>query len=871
MTNPQSSAVRPVVALGAATLVAVLLLGVPSTTVGGHLSTAHAPRPGAVALPAAGGGPPFSPGSIAHANPPLRLGPEPATGTPRNVLVDAPCNFAGNAEVQQARDPALGYLYELWIGCGGIGFSRSVDGGYSFSPAVAVLGSTGGTSWDPAIALAPNGTVYAAFMHNGGHGSFPEVAWSWNHGQSFAGNASAFRPNSSAFADRDFIAVAPNGTVYLTWDYSPPGSPDTTGCVVIESCYFVQGAYNILIVHSASGGRNWSNPVAVDPEYPWGAAPAGPLVVTPNGTVEVLYEDYTTNASHYLVNGSNYYTRSFDGGARWTPRVKVGTGFLAPTDWWIDGALARAPDGTLYAGFDTQNGTTDAAWVVVSTDNGSTWGTPLRVNPDRDPAAHLMVTPTGAGPGVGYVAWMTNNSTGATWSTWIAQITGNGTAIGSPSRISGQLGLSGYWVGDTIGVTYLGSGVVAVSWSYGVAQPNLTTSSQVFAAIYGEPFPSAPSILSVAPGVANVEVTWSQPVGGGPVSGFVVNESATGRPTRSFYYSLTTLNATLFGLSAFVHYTFTVAAYNPAGIGPASPSVGVTLTAWADVTGHVLPGAASVQLDSSPVPVAAGTFTVNATTGFHWLNASAAGYDPVNETVLLPWNTSDVVWVNLTPTPGEVRGFVHPSTATVSWDGVPQFVSGAGSYVIDADGFTNHTLKVGAPNYAPSTHFVAVPGGTVVWLNVTLLPLNGTLRIAVSPFSALVVVNGSAVSLGTDGRANLSVPPGAYRVQVSATGYLAKAFNVSVPPGSAVPVIVTLTAAPSTGGGGGSGDLTATLLLAAVGVAAIAIIIAGIFSARREHAGAPPKPAEPTDYEVYSPYPETEETGPAIPPEDGFN
>jgi hypothetical protein len=32
-----------------------------------------------------------------------------------------------NAEVEQAVDTNLGYVYEDWMGCNGIGFSRSVD------------------------------------------------------------------------------------------------------------------------------------------------------------------------------------------------------------------------------------------------------------------------------------------------------------------------------------------------------------------------------------------------------------------------------------------------------------------------------------------------------------------------------------------------------------------------------------------------------------------------------------------------------------------------------------------------------------------------------------------------------------------------
>ena len=35
-----------------------------------------------------------------------------------------------NAEVEQAVDPTLGYVYEEWMGCKGIAVARSQDGGY---------------------------------------------------------------------------------------------------------------------------------------------------------------------------------------------------------------------------------------------------------------------------------------------------------------------------------------------------------------------------------------------------------------------------------------------------------------------------------------------------------------------------------------------------------------------------------------------------------------------------------------------------------------------------------------------------------------------------------------------------------------------
>src|SRR5205085_574410 len=76
--------------------------------------------------------------------------------------VSAGCS-GQNAEVEQAADPSGRYVYEVWIGCRGIGFARSRDGGLHFGRPFR-LRDSGPGSWDPALAVAPDGTVYVTFM-----------------------------------------------------------------------------------------------------------------------------------------------------------------------------------------------------------------------------------------------------------------------------------------------------------------------------------------------------------------------------------------------------------------------------------------------------------------------------------------------------------------------------------------------------------------------------------------------------------------------------------------------------------------------------------------------------------------------------------
>ena len=93
-----------------------------------------------------------------------------------------------NAEVEQAVDTKVHYVYEAWMGCSGIAFARSVDGGLTFGHPISVPGSVGSStnSWDPALAVSPDGTVYAAFMIARSAQWYPVVAASFDRGATFS-------------------------------------------------------------------------------------------------------------------------------------------------------------------------------------------------------------------------------------------------------------------------------------------------------------------------------------------------------------------------------------------------------------------------------------------------------------------------------------------------------------------------------------------------------------------------------------------------------------------------------------------------------------------------------------------------------------
>lgn len=846
------------VALAAVVLLVPLGGGPPSQGPSAGPSAKHASHAGTPLLGALG------PDSRSRPGAPIGA-PLPQVA-PRNLLVVAPCESGWNAEVEQAYDATLGYLFETWIGCGGIGFARSTDGGYSFGAAQAVPGSVpaAGSSWDPSLAVAPNGTVYVAYMVNNGTGGTPAVAWSWDHGATFAGWALVTPPNATSFRDRDFLAVAPNGTVDVTWDDSPVSWMDALGCAAGGSCYFLAGDYNVVIASSADGGRNWSAPVPIDPLYPNGGSVAAPIVVEPNGTIDVLFESFNVSGtSHTLGAGYNYFTRSTDGGTSWSTPVRVANLSFRNTTWWIDGDLARDAGGLLYATFDSQSGSADTAWVVVSSDGGATWGAPVRVNPDAGTAVHALVSVAGATNGTAYVAWMANNSSGG-WNAYVSPLTvrSNGSAWGPITTVSAQAGLPGYWIGDTLGVSYLGGNASAVSWTYGVTL-NGTNNSEVYAAVIGVPPPGAPTIVSAVPGAAQVTLTWSAPAAGPTPTAYRVAWSVEGAPAGEVEVLASTTTTVVGGLLAGARYLFNVTALDAGGDGPASAAVHLELTAWEVVAGTTAPAGAQVALDSVALPVVAGRFAINTTFTAHLLTAVAHDYQPIQEALATAWNGT--VWANVTLAllGGSVRGTVFPALSDVTWDALPVLVS-SGTYAIGAGGNTTHVLAASYPGFATWSRTVTVPPNATLFANVTLRPLDGHLGFVVRPVNATLQVNASPVVLDAGGGANLSLPPGTYPIVAAAPGFETYFANLTILPGqwrnlsfALVPQPAGPSGPPPGPGTGSLADLLGNPVAIAAILAGIVVVVLGVRWAVRRR----PPPSEPVEYDAS----EMASEGPALP------
>jgi hypothetical protein len=117
---------------------------------------------------------------------------------------------------------ADGALYAVWTEYeGGLWFSRSRDGGESFTPARRLAGDDALPARAPSLALAPDGTLYLAWTVGEDKAADPRISASRDGGESFAEPRIVARSNG--YADAPKLAVDREGVVHLAYGESADG------------------------------------------------------------------------------------------------------------------------------------------------------------------------------------------------------------------------------------------------------------------------------------------------------------------------------------------------------------------------------------------------------------------------------------------------------------------------------------------------------------------------------------------------------------------------------------------------------------------------------------------------------------------------
>ncbi len=342
-----------------------------------------------------------------------------------------------------------------------VGFSYSTNGGTTWSAPslLPVVDPTHPRTSDPAVSSDTLGNFYIATISidiSNGNGVII-VYKSTDGGVTFPISSIA-QGSPSNYEDKEWIACdlttgssTFKNNLYISWTRF--GTPS-----------------GILLTKSTNGGINWSTPVTVSTvSGVQGSEPA----IGPNGEVYVVYVG---------GNGTNdiiYFNRSTNGGATFTasqniaqgasPNIPITSSGVTFPSIAVDNSGGPG-NGTIYVTWcDSRNGDPDI-FLIKSTNQGTNWSSPVRVNNDAVSNGKLQCWPWISLNEQGNLAILffdsRNSTSTSTIEAWLARSTDGGVTFINEKLSSTPF--TANWpntdvrFGDYINVDYRGSRIVPV-------------------------------------------------------------------------------------------------------------------------------------------------------------------------------------------------------------------------------------------------------------------------------------------------------------------------------------------------------------------------------------------------------------------------
>ncbi len=332
--------------------------------------------------------------------------------------------------------------------------------------------STGGSnSGDPAACIDLNGRMYSGFIHS-------------NYGQGVA-----YSDNGTTWTSV-LVASAPNGGMLdknHLWVDNSPTSPYSGNLYDAWTDFdYDENENDICISRSTNSGESWSTPVNISNDLNAGSHNQGVNIQTgPNGNVYVVWSVYESWPASETALG---FAKSTDGGATYQTPTRIITNIKGirqdePTDHRVNSFPSMTVDqqtGDIYIVWTnigvpgTNSGTNQSVYMIKSSNEGTTWSTPVRVNQNTYTEGEYSYFPwiscdpvTGA---LSVIFYDTRNTTGYDVETWVA-VSLDGGDTWEDFRVSDVSfttkaipGLAGGYMGDYLGIASLDGNVYPV-WS----------------------------------------------------------------------------------------------------------------------------------------------------------------------------------------------------------------------------------------------------------------------------------------------------------------------------------------------------------------------------------------------------------------------
>jgi hypothetical protein len=365
------------------------------------------------------------------------------TGWAGESIISQTNNSSGAFEPAIAADHSSPYVYSAWMEYPGpyIAVRASSNGGSTWGSMTSLCTKCGGAGqYDPSLAVASNGTVFASFMI----GNAINFTSSTNHGASWS---SPVKISAKSWGDKPFIAANGNGSdVYDT--YTSSGG-------------------NIFAVYSHNAGATWSSPSKLTNESGEYYYSNGGTIL-PNGTAVMVASEYkqSSGAKSSSTGPINIVEfRTTNGGSSWTRTVVDGV-FTGPT-YQNSSVTTCASDASgnlllLYSGA-TALGANDHVWIRTSTDSGATWSARTEMTTSSSTLDATSPAAAGTGNGIFTITWMQGSSSG--WNVYQRQSTNAGAGWSTQALVSDATSGASYKTASGFGLPYGDYDMVAINSS----------------------------------------------------------------------------------------------------------------------------------------------------------------------------------------------------------------------------------------------------------------------------------------------------------------------------------------------------------------------------------------------------------------------
>ncbi len=346
----------------------------------------------------------------------------------------------------------------------GANFLTTMNGGETWGG--SVQGAGGENSGDPTTCISLDNRWYVNFIHsNYGQG----VAYSTNNGVSWTPKLVAPSPGGSGMLDKNHM-----------WIDNSPSSPFVGNLYTAWTNFGGANDTEIEIARTVNGGATWATPIKISGAINAGSHNQGVNIQTgPAGQVYAVWAIYDSWPSDESAMG---FAKSTNGGVSYAPATRIISTIrgIRTTETSKDHRVNSFPsmavdisggayNGNIYVVWanigvpHTNTGTNVSVYMIKSSNEGTTWSTPIRVNQDAftNGKTHYMpwITCDPVSGTLSCIFYDDRNTTTSKNEVWVAN-SFDGGATWEDMKISdiafephAIAGLAGGYMGDYLGIS----------------------------------------------------------------------------------------------------------------------------------------------------------------------------------------------------------------------------------------------------------------------------------------------------------------------------------------------------------------------------------------------------------------------------------